>query len=372
MALLQRTEPGLPSAWYFDPGQYRRELERIWYRDWVGVGRHDELAATGDYFTTQIGDQRLIVTRAGDGSVHAFHDTCRHRGSALCDAPRGRFSHQRIVCPYHAWTYDLHGRLVATPVRIEAPDFDRARYSLYAVPVAEWGGFIFVNLSASPLPLTEQIGSDAKVLDQWPLGEMVSVRRETTQLACNWKIYWENYSECYHCPLLHPELCRIVPVYRHGVLESGDVPGSAAVAGDVRPRVAAGLRTWTLDGQSDLPDIPGPDTATRELGVAFASFTASMFVVGHPDYVRSVRMLPRGPELLELTIDWLLPKTTAETHADQLDRMFALGELVIAQDAVACERNQRGLRSPRHERGVLVPQEESVWQFHHWLHERLA
>ena len=106
--------------------------------------------------------------------------------------------------------------------------------------------------------------------------------------------------------------------------------------------------------------------------MAFASFTASMFVVGHPDYVRSVRLLPRGPESVELTIDWLVSKSTAETHVDQLDRMFELGRLVISQDAAACERNQRGVRSPRHQHGVLVPQEESVWAFHRWLQARLV
>jgi Rieske 2Fe-2S family protein len=146
----------------------------------------------------------------------------------------------------------------------------------------------------------------------------------------------------------------------------------AGTTADPRPRVAAGLRTWTLDGQSELPEIEGPDAATRALGMAFASFTASMFLVGHPDYVRSVRLLPRGPESVELTVDWLLPRSTAEAHADRLDRLFELGRLVIAQDATACERNQRGLRSARHRQGVLVPQEESVWAFHRWLHERLG
>jgi Rieske 2Fe-2S family protein len=372
VTLLQRTEAGLPSAWYFDPDHYRRELRAIWYRDWVAVGRAEDIPRSGDYFVAAIGEQRLVVTRSNDGKLNAFHDTCRHRGSALCAAPRGRFAHGRIVCPYHAWTYDLSGRLVATPVRIETSDFSMADYRLYAVPVAEWGGFIFVTLADAPGDFQAYLGKDAAVLEQWPLAAMTSVRRETKQVACNWKIYWENYSECYHCPLLHPELCRIVPVYRHGVLDLADAPGTDSVPRDPRPRVGPGLTTWTLDGRSHLPAIEGPDETTRALGMAFATFTANMFVVGHPDYVRSVRLLPRGPETLELSIDWLLPRGVAEKHPDDLEHLFGLGERVIAQDAEACERNQRGLKSLRHAHGVLVPQEQSVWEFHRWLRERLA
>jgi Rieske 2Fe-2S family protein len=372
VTLLHRTEAGLPSAWYFDPDHYRRELRAIWYRDWVAVGRAEEIPRAGDYLVAEIGEQRVIVTRSSDGAINAFHDTCRHRGTSLCSVARGRFANGRIVCPYHGWTYDLHGQLIATPVRIEVPDFALADYPLYAVPVAEWGGFIFATLADTPGDFHAYLGKDAAVLDQWPLADMVSVRRETRRLACNWKVYWENYSECYHCPLLHPELCRIVPIYRHGVLDRSDAPGSGEAVGDPRPRVAPGLFTWTLDGRSNLPLIDGPDEATRSLGMAFATFTANMFVVGHPDYVRSVRLLPRGPETLELSVDWLLPKGVAEAHAAELDHLFELSDRVIAQDADACERNQRGLKSLRHAHGVLVPQEQSVWEFHRWLRQRLA
>ena len=112
--------------------------------------------------------------------------------------------------------------------------------------------------------------------------------------------------------------------------------------------MAPGFATWTLDGQSTLPLIEGPDEQDRALGVVFASFTASLFIVAHPDYVRSVRIMPRGPELIELTVDWLLPPGVAERHAEELERLVALGRLVVAQDGRVCELNQQGLRSRRH------------------------
>ncbi len=373
MTLLDRTTPTLPAAWYYDAAQYARELAAIWYRDWVCVGRLEDLQEPGDYFLAEVGSERLIVTRDRDGRPRAFHNTCRHRGSTLCTEPRGRFSGGRIVCPYHAWSYALSGELQATPKMQLPSDFRREDYPLYAVQADTWGGFLFVNLAERPATtLAEFLGEEARNVERWPLASLVSVRREVTTLACNWKVFWENYSECYHCPGIHPELCRVMPLYREGVLNYADSRTTApGVAGDLRPRVASGFVTWTLDGQTRLPLIEGPSEADRAPGVVFASFTASLFVVAHPDYVRSVRILPRGPERVELTVDWLLPPGVADEYPGEIERMCELGRLVVAQDGRVCELNQQGLRSGRHRAGVLMPQEESLHEFHEWLRSRL-
>jgi Rieske 2Fe-2S family protein len=375
MALLDHTTASLPAAWYYDPAQYARELEAVWYRDWICVGRAEDLREAGDYVVVTIGEESLILTRDRAGRTRAFHNTCRHRGSELCAAPRGRFAGGRIVCPYHAWTYALSGELLATPKMDLPSDFRRENYPLYAAHLDSWGGFLFVNLSEEPASsLTSFLGSEAENVARWPLADLVSVRREVSTLACNWKIFWENYSECYHCPGIHPELCRVMPLYKKGLLSYAD-SGAVAAPGDpgnMRPRVAPGYVTWTLDGQTKLPLIDGPNVADRALGVVFASFTANLFVVAHPDYVRSVRIAPCGPGQIELTVDWLLPPGVAERHADELENMIALGRLVVAQDGRVCELNQRGLRSRRHREGVLMPQEAALHEFHDWLRARLA
>ena len=337
------------------------------------VGRAEELPGSGDYFLAEVGEERVVVTRDRGGAPRAFLDTCRHRGSALCTAPRGHFPGGRITCPYHAWSYALTGELVATPKMTMPADFRTEDHALYAVAIDSWGGFLFVNLDERPsVSLAEFLGAEAGNVARWPLAELESVRREVTELACNWKLFWENYSECYHCPGIHPELCRVMPLYREGVLDYSDSAHPPPVEGGTRPRVAEGYRTWTLDGQSALPPIDGPGEADRAAGVVFASFTASLFVVAHPDYVRSVRILPRGPERIELTVDWLLPPGVAERHADALEKMYELGRLVVAQDGRVCELNQRGLRSRRHRAGVLMPQEAALHEFHEWLKSRLA
>ena len=136
--------------------------------------------------------------------------------------------------------------------------------------------------------------------------------------------------------------------------------------------MAPGFKTWTIDGQPTLPLIGGPDEHDRAQGVVFASFTASLFIVAHPDYVRSVRIMPTGPEQIELTVDWLLAPGSPSSIAEELERMFELGRLVVAQDGRVCELNQQGLRSRRHRAGVLMPQEHALAEFHEWLKSRLS
>lgn len=375
MSLLTKTEASLPGAWYHDPEHYTRELAAIWYRDWVCVGRESEIARPGDFVLAQIGDESLIVMRDRGGRPRVFGNSCRHRGSRLCTEQRGRWPNGRIVCPYHGWTYALDGALVATPKRLPSADFRMEDYPLHATHVECWGGFVFVNLDESPSQtLREFLGEEALALEHWPLAELRVVHQERKQLACNWKVYWENYSECYHCPGLHPELCRLVPVYGQGVLRPSDLPGwQPSVADDTgRPRVAPGVETWTTDGRTVLPDIPGVDSTLRAHGMVFASFTASMFIVGHSDYVRSVRIVPCGPERIELVIDWMVSADAPSLGEGQLAHLLDLGRLVIEQDGRACELNQMGLRSRRHREGVLVPQEHGVWEFHEWLRGRLG
>jgi len=375
MTVLDHCQATLPSHWYIDASHYQRELAAVWYRDWICVARAEDLPKAGDYLLVDLGSQQLILTRDRQGMVRGFHNTCRHRGSVLCESDRGRFRHGRIVCPYHAWTYSLEGELLATPKRLDSADFDARKYSLYPVHVDHWGGFVFVNLGAEPATdLASFLGGEAALLDAWPLPALASTGSEVHHIACNWKVFWENYSECYHCPGLHPELCKLVPVYGEGLIERADAPGwhSPDQADRGAPQLAHGAVTWSLDGQSGLPEFPGLDSARKSAGMTFATFLPSLFLVAHRDYVRSVRMLPRGPESTELIVDWLLLPGVRESHGDELERIKTMGRLVVTQDARACELNQRGLRSHAHRQGVLVPQEHGVWQFHQWLRERLA
>lgn len=375
MRTLDEVRPTLPAEWYFDPGHYERELEAVWYRDWVCAGHETSIPRAGDYFVFELGSQGIVVTRLPDGRLNAFHNTCRHRGSVLCREATGRFRNGRVVCPYHTWTYTTGGALAATPGRFETADFSPADYSLYPVHVESWRGFIFLCLAdAAPAPLAEAFAEEMRPLANWPLEDLRSVHRETARIACNWKVFWENFCECYHCPRVHPDLCRVMPVYGEGVLSAADLPGwSPAFDGDTAPpSVGGNARTWTQDGELAFPVMPGLSEEDIARGVAFTCFTASLFVIGHPDYVRSVRIRPTGPETVELTIDWLLPSGVDAGDEAALEAILGLARRVVAEDASVCELNQRGLHSRRHAAGVLMPQEYELWDFHESLRRKLA
>ena len=147
---LERLEPTLPSRYYYDPDHYQRELETFWYRRWLYACRTEEVANPRDYRVVEVGDQRIVIIRRPGGELSAFHNTCRHRGSELCVAPRGTLNRDAVVCPYHAWTYALTGELIATPRRLDSPDFRAEDFSLHTVSVGEWGGYVFVNLLPEP------------------------------------------------------------------------------------------------------------------------------------------------------------------------------------------------------------------------------
>src|SRR5438270_3793448 len=138
---------GLPAAAYFDAARYERELQRIWYRNWIYVGRSSELTLPRQFRTFELGAQKLLLVRDDEGTLRAFHNTCRHRGAALCRETEGVMRSGAIVCPYHAWTYDLRGRLLRTSSKRHAQGFDPAHYPLYGIAVREWRGFMFVALT---------------------------------------------------------------------------------------------------------------------------------------------------------------------------------------------------------------------------------
>jgi Rieske 2Fe-2S family protein len=359
----------LSSADYYDPAVYQRELGCIWQREWLCVGRLDDWPRLGDYRLLRLGDQQLILTLSKDG-LKAFYNTCRHRGSELCSAEQGRFSGGRIVCPYHAWSYGLDGQLLGVPGRSIPADFERSRFGLYPVALDVWRGFVFINLAPQPATsLADSLGTEAALLDAWPLHELALAHREVHTVNCNWKVFWENFLECYHCPGTHPALSKLVPLYGEGVVSPADLQDSQALKSG-RQSLREGAVTWSGDGQTPLPWFAGLSEAQQQAGMTFTTLLPTMFVVAHVDYVRSVRVLPTGPEQTELTVDWLLaPQVLAAGDVD-LERLAAFGRQVVMEDARVCEINQRGLRSAPHKAGVLMPQEYDLLWFHDWLRAR--
>ena len=370
---LTRLEPTLPSAAYWDVDIYQRDLEAIWYRSWLMVCRETDLAEPLAFRTFRIGSQEIVVLRDETGSLRAFHNTCRHRGSQLCQESAGRLKARLLACPYHAWSYSLRGDLVRVPSKSLPEGFDKTDYPLYRVALSVWRGLVFINLAEDSGDSAQSAFDPASGdLSNWPLETLVTGRRLSKVMDCNWKIFWENFNECLHCPGVHKDLSRLVPIYGRGLMSRHDDPEWTRHADNDAPEFSGGLRagaeTWSRDGRVHGPVFAGLTPAERGAGQTYATALPSMFIVGHADYVRTVRLAPLGPEQTELTAEWLFaPDALAQTD---IDNIVTFGTQVLEEDAAICEINQKGLRSMRHQAGVLMPEEYELHRFHQWVQDR--
>ncbi len=368
---LKRSEPTLPAIWYYDASHHDRELREIWYRQWVYVCRSDALSDPMTFRTVEIGTQNILVLRDAGGTIRAFHNTCRHRGSRLCTQDAGRMKSSLIVCPYHQWSYASDGRLVRTTSIAEAPDFDRDDYALFDVHVLEWRGCVFVCLADEPPSIDESFSRRNEVFSRWPLETLSTGHSWRKTMACNWKTFWENFNECLHCPNVHPELCELVPIYGRRISKVRDAPDWQEHMATGDPGYVGGLRegaeSWTSDGSPAGDTLAGLGAAEVAMGQTYFVSLPSAFIACHADYMRIVRILPLGAEATEVQAEWLFPPETLTRPDFDLAKVVDFGILVMEQDATASELNQQGLRSIRFEKGVLMPEEHHVFDFQNWV-----
>ncbi len=364
--LLDHCPPSLPGDSYFDENWYAREQRLIWQKEWVYAGRLNDLPI-GKMRPLTIGNVGIILCRLSETKIAAYHNICRHRGSELCrvEQPLGK----TIVCPYHAWSYAAaDGRLVSTAHATPTADFNREENGLFPVATMLWNGFVFINAAEEPSPFMPDLGLEA--YDNWPMTDLVTGHKFVRNLNCNWKVFWENYNECLHCPSIHPELSNLVPIYREGLMSEterqdwspGKTTGNA---------LKEGALTWTLDGQPCGPIFPDLTEVQIKTAANFVTIYPTAYIVAHVDYVRIVSLVPTSPETTQLTAEWLFsPAAMKQTEFDPSE-VAAFASIVLEQDAEAAEMNQRGLRSPRFEAGRLMPQEFYIHHFHEWVRQRL-
>ena len=370
---LPKIEASIPASYYYDPQHYERELDVFWYRMWVVAAREEELPGPRHYRVVKIGPQSILILRDLEGRLRAFHNTCRHRGSILCTEEAGRLPGRRIVCPYHNWTYGLDGQLAATPRRMETPDFELTDYPLFGVAVDTWGGFVFVNLAgdAAP-PLAQALGDMPARFKNYGFADLRIGKRIVLDVKANWKLLFENFAECFHCPPVHPELCEIVT----GFWDAGawglhfDAAGNQLP--EARPRYKAGAATLTMDGTARIPPFKGLNAEERQQLYWSQMLRPNLFFNVQPDYINAHLMFPTGPESVRMVYDWLFePRHLPLAEAD-LEHYVALWDITNRQDARNCEWQQQGLQSREFRHGVYVPQEFDAHRFAEWVRAGLG
>jgi Rieske 2Fe-2S family protein len=311
----------------------------------------------------------VLVTRSRSGEARAFFNICRHRGAQLCTEESGEVK-RAFQCPYHAWTYDLDGKLVAAPNLTKMPDVDRVEYGLRQVHVREWLGYVWVCL-ADEAPSFEStvIGDvrgrlgDVESIEAYAVEQLELGRRISYDVKANWKLIIENFMECYHCATIHPELTEVLPEFADGFAAQYFV-GHGALFGEE-------VRGFTVDGSEGFDRIPGvsEDQDRRYYAV---TIRPQVFVNLVPDHVIVHRMFPIAPDRTIVECDWLyLPEVVAS--GKDVSHSVELFHRVNQQDFDACERCQKATDSRMYaDGGVLVPSEHHIAEFHHWVTESLT
>ena len=223
---LSESVKSLPASWYYDINFYQKELNSIWYRNWIYVCHSSALESQRSFYTIKIGSQSVIVVRDRNNKLRAYYNTCRHRGSAICDKNKGILKTPVLLCPYHQWSYAMEdGRLVKTSSFKNSDNFKKEDYGLFKVKLQEWRGCIFINLNEEAEWDVENLfHRSASELERFPIEDMKIGYHWTKIIKCNWKSFWENFNECLHCPNVHPELSKLVPLYSKRIISPKDLP----------------------------------------------------------------------------------------------------------------------------------------------------
>jgi phenylpropionate dioxygenase-like ring-hydroxylating dioxygenase large terminal subunit len=343
----------LPGAAYNDPGVFEWEQRTFFEASWVCLGRSSQLARPGDQKAVAVGSETALLVR-GESDLQAFFNVCRHRGHELLEP--GTCSNGRAIkCPYHGWVYGLDGSLRGAPRYNDIPGFDPSDHSLVPLRVAEWKGWVFANASGDAPDFPRHVGSLDALISDHECERLVPLGRHDYVVSANWKIVTENYHECYHCPQIHPELCRVTPP------DSGtdDVSDGAWAGGHMD--LFDHATTMSMTGESGGQILRGLDRL-KSRKVYYYSLWPNLLISLHPDYVMTHRLEPLAAGETRIECEWLFPP---EVASEDFDPSYAVDfwDVTNKEDWGACESVQRGSASRAYSQGPLSLIEGTTHQF---------
>ena len=336
----------LPAAAFTDRDVLAWELRHLFAGSWTCLGRVGEVFGGASQRALTVGDIGVLVTIDGE-VARAFANVCRHRGHELLP-DGGAADRLAVVCPYHGWAFRLDGTLSTATAMRGVPGFDPAEHGLVELPAVTWSGWLFVNATGGAPPFAEHLGEMDGLIRPYRAAELRLRAGHDYRVAANWKVIVENYQECYHCPQIHPELCRVSPPTSG---DNWDLPG-AWVGGSMELRDHA--ETMSADGKGAGFFIDGAPRRT----VRYLALFPNLLISAHPDYVMTHRLWPVEPGVTEVECRWYFPEQIT-------DPAYAVEfwDLTNRQDWAACESVQRGLSSPHFRPGPLAPNESAVHQW---------
>ncbi len=324
----------LRAAAYTEPAWAAAEQEAVFARTWQWICHVEKVAAPGSYVAATVAGMPVAVVRDRAGTLRAFYNVCKHRAHELLS---GSGTTRTIVCPYHAWTYDLSGGLRAARRADRMTSFDKDEICLDQVQVEEFGGFVYVNLDPAAAPLAQQAPDLAAEIARWApdIASLTHARRLTYDVATNWKNVVDNFLECYHCHIAHKEFVDLVDmrtyeVITHGIWSShfADAGTHANSAYDVSGATVTTHAVWWLWPNTCLLRYPGRGN----------------FMV--------FQVAPDGPERTLETWDFFLE--TPEPTPAETESVRYIDDVLQQQDIALVESVQRGMRTPAFDQGRIV------------------
>ncbi|MFM5893405.1 MAG: aromatic ring-hydroxylating oxygenase subunit alpha [Novosphingobium sp.] len=394
--LAARTRVGysFEQEFYTSEAVFKADFDEVISRKWIVAGHVSRVPNKGDYFLFKIGAEQIIVIRENEHSVRAFFNVCRHRGSTICSAESGNAP--RLVCPYHAWTFGLDGRLLAA--RLMPEDFDKAENSLFACHVRVFHGLIFINLSeGEPDDLEATFGDMGPILDYHGLADARIAHAGSYPTDANWKLVIENFFECYHCVPSHPEFCSMHAAESIVAVGAGPSSGPADAVASFTPKLQAwearaaalgrpignideppgsshlrlmmqrmnkdGWSSETQDGTAPSP-LMGKRTAA-DGGRMHLSFSPFSQIVADDHFAILFQFTPRSALKTDVEMIWLVDGRASEAEVD-IPKMTWGYHATTTQDKVITEDNQAGIMSSRYRPGRYSDQEGSVIKFQQW------
>jgi len=345
----------LPAEYFTSEEIFLEEREKIFRHRWLYAGHVSQLAKPGDFFLFELDHESVIVLRDAGGAIRAFHNVCRHRGTRLCLDPCGSVA-PGIQCPYHAWTYNLDGSLRAAPNMNDVAGFGRGDWPLLPAPLAEHQGLLFVSLADSPPPLAEAMAALPGKFDRWKLAELRSVHQTVYEVEANWKLFFHNYSECYHCPNVHPHLNKLTP-YRNTTNDLDDGPVLGGPMWMTNPD-----GSMTIGGERCAPLLPGLAEGDRGHVLYYILFP-SMFLSLHPDYVLVHRGQSLGPTRTRIVCDWYFHPEAAAAPGFDPRPAIDFWDLTNRQDWELCANAQKGIASRAYRPGPYSDLESQLAAF---------
>jgi choline monooxygenase len=328
----------LPASWYHDPDVHERERRAVWGREWLVLGRSEQLRRPGDYIAGDLAGWSVFAMVGDDGEVRAFHNVCPHRAGPLVWDEAGRCGN--LVCRYHGWAFTFEGGLRRARDFGDAADFDEAAYGLTAVRVESWRGLVFVNLDPDAPSLVDSLGGFAVLAADYPMEEFRFSHEVVHELRANWKTYADNYLEGYHVPLVHPELNREIDARRYEV-EVGD--------------------RWCIHR------APARDGAVNSGRWLWRHPNLALNL--YPDGMNVERWYPAGPGRTRLVYQYFFRDLDGDAAAANAE-VVRVSTDITAEDVRICEAVQRNLEGGVYDRGRLSPRHENaVFAFQRWVRD---